>query len=136
MIRDDILWTLNLALLPLAGLAAYYSVTFQRYMARKGYDDQPKGMMILVRSISVLTCSIFIMSGLWMAWDLGFMSLTETRDMGILTRALFLFGVYLCCEFHRAALETTGFFQAKLKEWFSMGILIYISVVFMIMIKL
>lgn len=133
MIRDDILWAINLTLLPLSALSAYYSLKFQSYMAKKGYDGQPHGMVILVRAISALTCAAFITSAAWMAWDLGFTDLNQTRDMGIIIRGFLLFGVYLCCAFHHVTMERqTG--HSFFRDWFPVGAVLYFILVYIFMI--
>lgn len=119
MIRDDLLWAINLTLLPLSMLAAYYSLTFQRHMAKKGYEDQPEGMVTVVRCLTVLTCGIAISSSLWMAWDLGIFSLIEQQNLSIIMRCFFLWGVILFCTFFNAASQST------LKYWFPVIVVVY-----------
>lgn len=128
MIRDDILASLNLTLLPLSAIAAYYSVLFQQHMAKKGYEDQPDGFITVVRCLTVLMCGIFFSAFLWLLWDSGFLTLAEQQNLSIIMRAMFLGGTLLFCSFFTTALNS------PFRRWFQFGVLTYFISVYVFLV--
>lgn len=109
---NDILAAINIALLPVSLANLYYALTFQNYLAAKGYNDSPLGLKEFVIGQLCWQMAIFMNAGIWLIWDYDWITLSMSQKLNIVPRMFFIMGsLFFFFTFNHHA-------SKRFKDWF------------------